>query len=84
MHSNVCRRLTSAALTVAATAAFGVGATSEAWGTSAWDRSGITGYQLCKHTSAWDRLSSDTSAWDTVCTDTSAWDRVSTDSTAWD
>ncbi|MBA2716988.1 MAG: hypothetical protein H0U51_08050 [Propionibacteriales bacterium] len=61
MRSNIIRKVTAATLTMAATAAFGLGASSEAWAgkSSAWD------------SSAWDRVGTTTksSAWDS-----SAWD----------
>ncbi len=49
MQSTMFRKITTAMLTLAATAAFGLGTSSEAWGrTSAWDGAGTD------KTSAWD------------------------------
>ena len=47
----IARKAITATLTIAATAAFGLGASSEAWGakSSAWDRISTTG-----NSSAWD------------------------------
>ncbi len=60
MQSTMFRKITTATLTLAATAAFGLGTSSEAWGrTSAWDGAGTD------KTSAWDGAGTDkTSAWD--------------------
>ncbi len=68
MRSNIIRKVTTATLAMAATAAFGLGASSEAWGakSSAWDGAGTT-----TKSSAWDGAGTTTksSAWDS-----SAWD----------
>ena len=67
MRSNIIRKVTTATLAMAATAAFGLGASSEAWAgkSSAWDGASTT------KSSAWDRVGTTTksSAWDS-----SAWD----------
>ena len=71
MHRNIFRRVTTAALTLTATFAFGLGTSSEAWGGQ--DSVGST-----DRTSAWDKIvtTDRTSAWDKVVTldRTSAWD----------
>ena len=63
MRSNIIRKVTAATLTMAATAAFGLGASSEAWGgkSSEWDRVGTTA-----RSSEWDRVgtTAKSSEWD--------------------
>lgn len=49
MRSNIVRKAITAIMTIAATAAFGLGASSEAW---------------AGKSSAWDRVGSNSSAWD--------------------
>ena len=69
---SIARKTITATITVAATAAFGLGASSEAWGgkSSAWDRVG-TSKSSSWDSSSWDRAGTTTksSAWDS-----SAWD----------
>ncbi len=77
---NIARKAITATMTVAATAAFGLGASSEAWGgkTSSWERVGTTG------TSSWERVgTTGTSSWERVgTTGTSSWERVGTTRTS--
>ncbi len=72
MHSSI-RKAVTGTLALAATAALSLGVSSEAWGTSAWDRAPST-----DRTSAWDSTPTTdrTSAWDSTPTTnrTSAWD----------
>lgn len=64
MRSKMLQKVITATLTVAATAAFSVGTSSEAWGgkSSAWDHVGT----ITTSSSAWDlaRTTTRTSEWD--------------------
>ncbi len=51
---NIARKAITATLTIAATAAFGLGGASEAWGgkTSSWERGGTSSWE--RGTSSWE------------------------------
>lgn len=69
MHINA-RKAVTTTLALAATAALSLGISSEAWGSSAWDKAPATARSSAwdSHSSAWDAHSS---AWDSH---SSAWD----------